>query len=414
MKKATLLILLLTPFLAKAQSRYYLLYDRTKSPVMGAELLSTAHYMFSSVEGQYLKPQLFKEKKWTGKALNIGYRLSKTVIIDKTLTDFWKVFQHEVFGHGARAREYGYFESTYVIDFPQGGGKIYYGPHSGNRMVSDEEFIMRTIGGVESTTIFANALRNKWVQSGQIPYSEAYLYYSNFIGVSRYIRSIDEDNNTSFHDMFSYYRQMNRHYDYDLEETPFTVEYLKKRALVNYFNPLNYYALWVLLKEYIWSGNETAVLPMIPIGKYDCLPFFYMGVSPFGTEIYVENALRTDQSVINAYVRIGDDFFGKHWGMGINKTNIINNAWLGVDAGLDFWRQPALVLGGEELDERDAGIGGAAKLGLAFKISKGDYPLSIYSTIGYKTTGYLQGEYLKDGVFVRAGLMLLALDNKKE
>jgi len=410
MKKLLLLSLIFTPLFVSSQSRYYLIYDKTKSATMGAELLSTAHFMFSTVEGQYLKPKLFKEKKWTGKALNVGYRLSKTVIIDKTMADFWRVFQHEVFGHGARAREYGYFESRYTIYFPQGGGSIYYGSVSNGRRLSEEESILRTTGGVESTMLLANALRNKWLQSGQISSSETYLYAHAFIDQASYIRSIEEEGNSSLHDMYKYYWMINTLHGYGLEQTPFTVEYLKKRAWINYANPLRYYALWVLLKEYIWDGEESADLPMIPIGKYEYLPLFRMGLSPFGTEIYIEHFLRTDQSVSSLYARIGDNFFGQHWGGGISKTNVVNNNWMSLDATLDFWRQPDMILGGEELEEKEAGLGGAIRLGLAIKLAEGDRPIHLYSTFGYKTAGYLEGEYFKDGLFIRAGLRLLKLN----
>lgn len=380
------------------------------TPIMGAELLTTGNYMFTNVEAQYFKPQLFKENKWTGKGLNIGYRLGKTLIIDKTLADFFRVFQHEVFGHGSRNRAYDYNDARYQIGFPSGGGLIVYGTPPQNRVLSIHESIMRGIGGTEGAMILSNTVRHKWLESGLIQSGETYLFATSFISASRYVRSDTEDIRSSLSDIQRFFVRINTVNGEDIDDTDFDIDYLKKRSRINFFNPLRYYAIYVLIKDYIILGKEKVKLPMIPIGNYQYLPLFRTGFNPFGTELYVEQFLRNDQSLNSLYFRLGDDFFGEHWGGGVYKSNIINNNWLSVDANLDIWNQPELILGGTELETVDAGWGGAMKVGLSIKLFRNDHPVNFYTQIVGKTAGYLEGEYLKEGVWVRAGLSLVNLN----
>lgn len=394
----------------RAQSKYLLVYDSSLSPMMGSEIITSCHFIFSETENKYLQPHLFKNpnKKFGKGMLNGIYRFGKTVIIDATKVDFLRVFQHEVFGHGSRLREFGYTKNRFQISFPSGGGLTSYGTAPQNRIKTLEEEIMIRLGGSESTMLLSNKIRNNWLATGMINISEAHLYASSFISFTRGINNTDIESATLSNDIYNFYLKMNQLNGINVAETPFTVDYLKKRALINYLNPLQYYALLTLLKDYIVLGKEEVKLPMIQIGKYEYLPLFRMNLSPFGTELYLENFLRSDQSLNTLYIRLGDRVFGEqHVGIGLKKTNVYENDWLNLDLELDIWKQPDMALGGKSVQLKEEGIGGAFKGGLSVKLFKGDHASSIYGLFGYKSAGYLEGEYLEQGFFSRIGLMLM-------
>lgn len=163
----------------------------------------------------------------------------------------------------------------------------------------------------------------------------------------------------------------------------------------------------MLIKDYIILGKEDAKLPMIPMGRYKYLPLIRMGLTPFGTEIYIENFIKSKKSLSTIYVRIGDKIFHEFYGVGIKKTNIIQNNRLKLGSEFDLWKQPRMELGGEEIIIKNAGIGFALKLGLGIKLFDKPNASYIHGVFGYKSAGYLEGEYLREGFFTRIGLMLI-------
>lgn len=402
-------LLLFFNHLANAQSNYQLVYQSSLSTHMGVEIMNTTNFMFGEVEKKYLPPKLFKHpnKKIRNRIFNSTYRLAKTMSIDTAKDIFLKTFQHEVFGHGARLREMGYTRNKYYIGFPFGGGSASFGEAQEGRIVTQEEQIMFRIGGVQSNMLLSNRIRNNWLESGQITLNEAYLYYQSFKNIRSYIRNTDVENATAVNDMYNFYNRINRLNDANLEDTPFTFDYLQKRAIINYINPLQYYALFALIKDYIILGKEEAHLPMINIADYKYLPMIRMGLSPFGTEVYIENFIKSERSLNTLYVRIGDGIFHDFYGMGIKKTNIIQHQKIKLDAELDVWKQPDMELGGEEITLKKEGIGWAAKLGLGIKLFEEPNTSYLFGLFGYKSAGHLEGEYLRGGFFSRIGVMLV-------
>lgn len=403
------IVLLLTTLKVLSQSNYQLVFQPGLSTIMGTEIVASTHFLFLDVEKKYLKPRLFNKpnRKLRNGLLNTFYRFSKTVIIDLTRDNFLRVFQHEVFGHGARFREYGFRRNSYYVGFPNGGGFASFGDPPENRIKSFEEELMIRLGGMESTALLSNKIRDNWMQSGMLDLGEAYFYASSFLGMNNYIRITNENLATLSNDVYNYYRTINRLNNIGLNETDFTIDFLKKRAVINYLNPLPYFALYSLIKDYIILGKEEIKLPTIPLGRFNYLPLIRMGFTPFGTEILFENFIRTDKSLTTVYFRKGDNKFHDFYGFGIKKTNIIKKDRLKIDGELDVWKQPEMTLGGEELQTVKEEIGAALKIGLGIKLFDEPNGSYFYGTFGYKSAGHLHGEFLRGGTFTRIGLLLI-------
>src|ERR1700733_11260910 len=92
--------LLFTGSIAHAQE-FPITVDKYYSPYMGANLFRSGLSIFSSVDDEYL-PDFSGEYCFSAKLA----RSSKTML-ESFLSNWAKVAQHEYFGHGARAREFG-------------------------------------------------------------------------------------------------------------------------------------------------------------------------------------------------------------------------------------------------------------------------------------------------------------------
>ena len=409
MKKILFSVLLIFSFKnLQSQAIYYLIYDRDKSEKMGAEDILAINRAFATWQDSYMIPQINDNRGLLNRTLSVSYRFGKTFLLDNIWNDLSRVVQHEVFGHGSRLREAGYTRNRYYIQFPApfygGGGTATYGRREEGRFIGRAEKNSFRFGGVESNTIMANSIRWKWFSTGKIYYREAYQYYRTFNNVTRYIRNTSNDESNGINDMYSYTNTLADAYDMPLDDSPLRIEQLKKKMLINYFNPLQYLAVYALLKGYIWDGNTEMEIPMLPIGPIEYFPIVRMGLAPFGTEVYVENLIRHQNTLHLVQARFSDGLFDKAWGVAYANNRIIDNKWLWLQGELNVWNQPGMELGGEELVQTEDGMGGAIQLGAHFKTSKKENSSAIYLQAGYKTAGFLEGERLRETWLIRFGL----------
>ena len=91
-----------------AQVHHQLVWDRHFSSPVAAENLQTLHWGLYAVQDRVLKPRWDAEKTTSRKLLGLTYRLGKGILLDYPVDFMLALVQHEVFGHGARAREFGF------------------------------------------------------------------------------------------------------------------------------------------------------------------------------------------------------------------------------------------------------------------------------------------------------------------
>lgn len=415
---AQLLILFIISFTnLSAQTNYNLILDRNYSSSAAAEDLITIHKAVYTVEGIYLKPKLFNEDIWYKKVFGIAYRFGKTVLIDNSIDHIISLTQHEIYGHGARYREFGYVNNHYHISLPPpydcGGGLAFRGDwkYEGNRRISYHEHLAVYSGGMEANTVLAQTLITKWLSKKSINYRESYLYFSNRHNITSYIlftslcSNDDNCENSKSNDVINYLQYLNIDNGYYFPDNYiFTIDDLAKQSWINLLDPFQFYAIFTYFKTYLWDGKEDQEFPMIRIGEIGYLPSFHLGLTPFGPEFYFENYFVFKNRILSGYYRQGDKTFINFFGFGFEGHNLFNNNFLSLNTKIDLWDQPVLKLGGNEIKETGGGIGGALSATLLFKVLKNERPVSIYTQLGYKTAGYLEGERLDDGLIIRLGL----------
>lgn len=389
-----------------AQNQYNLIYDFHYSSICGAENLLTLHKATASFEDRYLKPKFNNEKKPVQKATGIFYRATKTIFLDDVIDHLTILTQHEIFGHGARYREFGRIDNSFHLSLvpPYGNGHGF--AQSGqlkdpDRKSSECEDLMKTIGGNEANTILSQRIIGNWLQRGSINYRESLLYLESannllaYIYLTKYSKKPSNGN-----DIMAYMWNMQIAYN---NGTVYTIDELANQSLVGLINPFQFLAAFAFSYSYLLNGNDSLKLPMIKIRNIGYLPAFHYGLSPFGTEYYFDNYLVKKKKVFTAYCRYGDTKYFNFWGFGMNTMNFLKYRNLIINPCIDVWKQPAFELGGDKLVQHKAGYGCAisSKFDWYFnKLSKTGISLQL----GYKTAGYLTGENLAGGIIIRAGL----------
>ena len=98
----------------------------------------------------------------------------------------------------------------------------------------------------------------------------------------------------------------------------------------------------------------------------------------------------------------GDKKLANYWGFGISFRNKVNDQ-ITFTGEYDLWNQPTMDLGGSQTFNTTAGLGTRISLITNYQVK--NLPIGIHTQIGYKTTGYLEGEQLDEGWILRIGLM---------
>jgi hypothetical protein len=396
-----------------ARIPYSLMLDGKYSEKIGANNILTFHRVVYGLENSYIGVSWFKEDSPIKKSVGLTFRLFKSVFIDNILDHLSMLAQHEVFGHGARYREFGYSHNRFSLHpfFPYGDGHGWAStgqPEPGRKITLHERTAMN-FGGSESNRILSNMLRYNWLRRGGIDYRESILYLLTSNDLRIYIlRTKYGLRGEAGNDVLSYLRNINAFEGYPGENNyRLTVDDLAGHIWIDFFSPFQYYSLFTYFVTYLWEGKERSPFPMIDLLGMKYLPSFRLGLTPFGSEFYWENFLVQENKVFNIYFRYGDPTFHRFWGCGAEAVNLIQNRRYSLTTRVDVWHQPSLFLGGKVLKQTRGGWGGALMATLFFKIFKDNPLCSLVAQVGYKSSGYLEGEKLGRGFMVRAGLSFL-------
>ncbi len=375
----------------------------------------TLHRGIYALENRFFKTRWFDENTFGKKTMGVTFRLCKTILLDSVLDHFSFLVQHEVFGHGSRYREFGYIKNSYELSllFPYGcsSGWARDGILSSGRIITPHENMAMVIGGSEANTILSNTMRYKWLQRGSINYRETFLYLLAANDLSYYILSTKRGlRSPEGNDILSFLSAINAHEGYPNEEDyRLTLDDLTNYTLINFLNPFQYFSLYTYFSGYLWSGKENYTLPMINIWNVKYLPSFRLGLTPVGSEFYLENFIVFTEKIINLYFRYGEPTFHKFYRLGLKAIDLIHNQKLSVNARLDMWHQPSILLGGETTEAAKAGLGGALFGTVFYRISGARSSIHLRVQIGYKTPGFLEGEKLGKGFIGRIGISFLEL-----
>jgi len=409
-KVRLLLLILFFSYTFNAQKTYYLVGDQYGSSIISAENLLTVHKGIYSFQDNHLKNSYWKEDNLGKKTLGITYRLGKTVLLDSPLDQLFFLIQHEVFGHGYRYRNYEFEKSRYTINigFPYGPGNGVAYSGAWERPLGQHEDILIRTGGMEANAVLGTKIREKWLRNGHIHYRESLLYGININNFPLYVWStkLSKKEVSSGNDVAAFLSRINAYNGFpSIANYELTLDDLAKNTLINLLNPYNYFAAYTYLKTYLLDAEEEFPLPMISLGTTKWLPSIRASITPFGSEFLIENHFLNDKNLLELSWRQGVSPFDKFYGGGV-KWNRRFKDLLNAQMAIDFWDQPAMSLGGTERFMTKEGFGGRLMTTLDYQFGK-EIPVGVHLEMGYKSTGFIEGEILNKGLIFRFGLMFV-------
>lgn len=382
-------------------------WDRNLSPAAGADNLLFAYGAFGRLEDRLLPTRLFEEERFAGRALSIAYRLGKVACLDLPAAQSLPLVQHEVFGHGWRAREEGYGHIRYDLSPPPP-----YGPGEGltswtypDGFAPTDDSLMLAQAGIEAEDILAKRQRDLFLRGGSLDLHGALLYFASSLGLADYVRATSGDETDMSNDVAAWLSLVNGKAGRDRPADRWiSREDLERRTLLSLADPFLWYSGGFVL-DYIWDGRSRRRYPMIPFGPARWLPGLGYRLSPFGGQYLAENlvVLRPRVAVLRAAWGSGE--LGASWGADLETRDLARWRGYSLDAAVRAWSQPVL-----RPEAGSPGPSGSSRFGAGLSaevISPAlfpGFPLRLAAGFSAKRPGYVPGESLGADFAWRAGV----------
>lgn len=383
-----------------AKPPYSVILDKDFSPVSGASFLNSGLRAYQDIDDAFI-PSSVGMKNF---GMIMG-RLSKYLLED-VLFSTGMIAQHEIFGHGARAREFNLKVTKYRVTPFSGSTNFYLRNYL--KLTSNQKAAFIT-GGVEGTYILAKQLRNRWLDSQVIDEREGHFYLLNAFDQTGYVlqtRGHDkrfysrrlEDRNPTFKrgDIDIYIREVNFWH----RRQVLTAHELRRTILFDFADPYAFYSI-VSALQYFLNGTQEFQYPMIPLGCYHYLPGLRIALAPYGPEYQFINYFRGPESSVQATFRYGDTGDKESYGLTIEAMRVLSSELLNFDIRVDLWNQPQLNKPSAWRAENS--FGAAASLFARYRVAP---CFELMGQLGYKTSGYIPGEFLRRTPILRVGFFL--------
>jgi hypothetical protein len=348
-----------------------------------------------------------------GKALGITGRAAKLFFVDWPIVGLQGTVTHEVFGHGARAREAG-LEPSYVFHLPPPYGFL--SSHEGHvgytldaRTGMLDRDITMTIGGVQSDYWSAHwlnidmARRRGWMSYHDLlQYVDAKLTYIERFGLTLSHLPANIHNHgdpdqylTELQERFNRWRPAER---VEMAES------LRLAYLYNFVDPTFWQSVYHLLFTYLYEGKRDAEIVGIELGDVAKLyPATRFNLTPFGAEHYLDLFVRYQDVTFDLYGRVGSSGLASYGGGGLRAHDIRPGLGFSFGAEIDLWSQPELLFEERYVFEHNNQLG----FGAALHVDWHAYgPVHAVGKVAGKSQGHLMGQPLEGGAYGYAGIAL--------
>ncbi|MEJ7810382.1 MAG: hypothetical protein WKG32_08205 [Gemmatimonadaceae bacterium] len=387
---------------------YPILIDDGWTSVAGATTALTLHRALYELEDRLLPVSVARGADMGARSVDFFYRFAKVIFVDNALDAYGATVTHEYVGHGARAREFGFRDVRYRFGAPfPFGGEAYteYGSPSGWRLLSPTEEALLTVAGIEANNVGGKLNQLRAVRRGSMHYHDALAHLVAYFDGFGYVLGTNPADTSMGHDILAYLGVSAARYGVRGSRSG-DVRRLQRQALLSLLNPYHLSALYGVA-SYVEFGRERVRLPALRLrGGVRYVPWLRTALTPFGTDVVLENAFVRGERLLDLSVRVGDGRYRAAWGLGMLAAGALRTGAASLDVTADAWRQPAITVGGATIRERRGGYGGALSGTVTWELPPVPLvhaPLGVVVQLGYKTPGFLEGERLDRGVIARAG-----------
>ncbi len=390
-----------------AQSESAILIDRRLTMPVGVSSLLLLESLVWRAEDAVLPRRLGPAGR-ENRVLGIGYRAAGLVLLDAPTSLFSSVALHEIFGHGARVREFRW-SASYHLDWPApygAGGGVTETDFGVGTTVTATELLALTAGGMEADNLTGTALGRRWAALNRITYREALRYLFSQADQFGYLHGSPLGEGD---DVEAYLASLNG-IRAAAGQPALGRSDLARQSDVGLLNPLLWYSFASVLSSHLVSGTDTGRIPMLKLGTLRYLPYLRYSLSPFGPEVHSEHLIRGGERLLSADLRIGVGGGSRTWGFGASLSKLISRPRFELDGRVSVWHQPGFSLGGRTERPFKGGMGGLASVTGRWHTTGASLfqlPIAVVAEVGYKARGFLEGEALGGGAIVRIGMGLI-------
>lgn len=354
----------------------------------------------------YRYDEVLRSEDAGAEPLDAAVRGAKVVFLDGPLALAVVTLGHEVFGHGARAREQGLeasFEFRLVQPYrwlmgqdDEVAGEAFFG-----RQNQVDRDLALVAGGIESDYRMTYwVARDVMQQGGWAHYGDMLMYAAARLSYARSLRLQGSDD-ASNNDVSNYVGLLQRRFNLWTARDRESIESrLRTAYLWNFFDPVLWFAGYAMV-EHVGRGERWVRAPLPEVDGVKFLPWPTFGLTPFGAEHGLFVWLERDGTLLDVYGRFDRSGLASHGGGGVGVTGIRLGRLASVGGHVDGWVQPELLFEERNAFDRPKRAGGnvAVEWDLAMTSE-----VSWIMSVAYKSRGFLPGRPDERGLYGFTGL----------
>jgi hypothetical protein len=370
------------------------IFDHYWSPHSSSSILTSSRALLNEAEDF-----VFRTKHAQYRILG---RIATTAL-NNVLNFSLVVVNHEVHGHGFRARSLGIPVSHYSFNFLGLGGAVHF--QSSHRLLFalDDELLLINMGGSEANNVLAQQLLFKSFRKLSLDSRTYGLWLDAYLDLPQYVLSThfsETIRDRPGNDVLDYIAIINDKYS----TNGIDMDKLVRGTLVFLCNPMLYISLWAQL-DYLCTGKDFFIIPHLRLGHINYMPLIRMGLTPFGLMHYLENYIGHGNKTFLVSISGGHSpYYTRGYG-GIQLQT--DELWTCKNYGLDvignLWHQPKMQLQANDQIEDKNYWGGLVGINNKFKLGK---LIALNASISYKNAGFIEGVVANSGFIVSAGFSL--------
>lgn len=390
------------PAPAPAAGAYVLSLDPNLSLETGADLTDSLSTALGRIEARAFA------RLDAGGAGGVSLRLARVVLLDAPVAWWIGVAQHEVFGHGGRAREFGE-RASYRLASPWSGRRSYATFTTGG--LATEDLLRVYAGGTESNGAAATRIARDAVSGRRFGPMTLLLAAAHRLVASDYVLRTTPD---PARDPSRFFREWSgggdvANYlgylselrtgspgiapDGASEVVRTTFERMERHAVWNALDPGTWLAL-VSVARFLGDGDEDRAIPLPRVAGHPLLPILSSDWLPDGPVASLEivwGAREGEPRWNSVVARLGAGPGGRfvHAGAASSRLASVRGVELGGD--VELWTRPG------------RGLGGGARVRVAGEARPGT---GWFVEAGAKSSGHWPGRPAGTGPMVRAGIRI--------
>lgn len=338
-------------------------------------------------------------------------RALKVSLLDLPLAQLSSTLIHEVFGHGARARESGLQPSfRFTLPLPY---RIVLDPDTSHggftnraRTGHTERDLVMLLGGIEANHLTAWALLHDQILPRQAAhYGESLLYLESKLSyATTMLFDLHAPDSGGASDPHNYVQALQQRFNrWRPSERRDIAAHLRAAWLWTLSDPMLWISLYNVVVGHIYQGRRFHRPPQFALGSVRLFPATRFNLSPFGPEHYID-LFATHRGVLwSLYGRIGSGGLARHGGGGLRFSGHRLARGLHLGGAIDVWRQPETLYRHRNVFTRPDRVGIGTDLRLRWRAFG---RIGLVGKLGAKSAGYLMGQPVGGGLYGYLGFAL--------